>query len=110
MAEGYDWSVTNHVVGSGRNVVDVPLPPACGLTFVLKDGEATVLFEWDWVRLQEVDGEGRSEVFSGTRVSVTNSGTYRITWKAIPGFKPVPPQDVFIPSGTWVPVVIQLKR
>jgi len=108
-SEGYHWGRAAPVLQAGRNAVDIVLFPACGLTFVLKDGAATVPFEREWVRLEDLGGRGYVRGSSTTGVSVSESGTYRVHW-TIPGFKPVPSTDVFVPPRTWVPMVVQLKR
>ena len=87
---------------------------ACGIRFVLKEGSASI--PWDWskhrVRIQQKDGPGE-EIGSASsgkeyRALVSQPGTYSVNFESISGYNPVPAQDVEVKPREFADVTITL--
>ena len=99
----------------GVNEFTFPIVRSSGVRIVLKDGEATIPWRWEHgVRLLQIGGSGRDWAGGGMGdsaahcLTVTNPGRYRVTFREVPGYRPVAPFEVEIPAGEMVDLVIPL--
>lgn len=100
---------------AGRNEFVLRLERLCGLTAILRDGDAVIPWEDDDPP-ELVPAEGQEEYYSWTRngrsitLHQTQPGHYRLKVPAVDGYEPVPDELVRLEKGVVKEHVIQLRR
>lgn len=94
-------------------VLRVKRPIAASI--VLRDGDVvTPLPDEARVSAEAIEGDGRLTAWkqpsSGLLLQFDRSGRYRLHLPDVPGFEPVPPQEINVARGTPTEVVIALVR
>jgi hypothetical protein len=93
--------------------VTLPVTPSGRVAIVLREGQARVPVDEDWVQeVRAVEGSGESCLWAHREgaycIWVTEPGHYRVTFHDIPGYAPVEPREVDIEAGKSTPLEIQL--
>jgi hypothetical protein len=110
-----------HVIEARLPVLEhtLSLEPACGFRLRLRDG--TTLVPWPvsfgyQVDSQQIGGDGEGWIQdqdaheTETRFVVTAPGRYRLALPEIPGYAPIPVQEVEVPAGRFVQLDVELVR
>lgn len=95
-----------------RTVVTLPMRREAGCElYLFEDGEARTPWPFGLLpELEALDAGGAPAYLRGNRYAVRAPGRYRIALPALPGFEPVPPQDVVVGAGEWTRVEFRLRR
>ena len=112
---GYQQASQTFEVDAGANELTLHLERSQGIRVVLRDGDAVVRSRLlTPYRAEQIDGIGESVSWGaadgGIIVGVSKPGRYRVTVPDVDGFEPVPVQEVEVPAGETVELVIELKR
>jgi hypothetical protein len=94
------------------------LDPACG--FVLRLRHGTTLLSWPFsfgyeIEAGQVDGAGRAKLGDQdaneieARFVATAPGRYRLELPRIPGYTPIPPQEILVPPEGFVRLDVELR-
>lgn len=109
--EGFAHTSENVEVVRGVNRFTLRIQRACGVRVEVYDGETPVpLSDYDMFEIKAVEHDGRATASSNTWSQVSAPGRYRVTFKSLTGFQPVPPQEVTIPAGEMIDVRVNLER
>ncbi len=99
----------------GRQAFDFVVSRNVGFTLALRDGETKLPLSWGSLdEPREVGGDGTIVCLGmdarGMLVAVTRPGRYRFTVPAVPGYEPIPEQEVLVPEQGFAEHVVQLVR
>jgi hypothetical protein len=104
-------------VGSGRTEVRLEVARFSRVTLDLRDGETSVRWEGLWTLEAHYLEDETTRPIPSVGISNTHPlfllerpGRYRFVIPDIPGFAPIPPQDLTVIPGTSIDHVIQLVR
>jgi hypothetical protein len=118
--ESCDWDLVGQLTPEllpGRQELDLVLLRACG--FVLRFRDGTGFVSWGSAvdpSVVRLDGEGGAHGWStssgntGRQHRVSAPGLYRLTFPALEGYEPVPPVELMIEAGEFVPYTVDLVR
>jgi hypothetical protein len=110
-AEGYTHADERVEVQPGPNRFTLRIERASGVRVELYDGAVSVPHGGHRAfTIEAVDHDGRRSRFSDTWSYVSKPGVYRVTFRDVPGYRPLPPQVVTIPAGEIVTVRGNLER
>jgi hypothetical protein len=87
---------------------------------VLRVRHETMVLPWPFtfgygIEARRTDGEGRAQLTEQdaneleTRFTATAPGRYRLELPIIPGYAPIPPQEIVVPSEGFVRHDVELR-
>lgn len=100
---------------AGRNEITLEFSPSCGIVLSFHDGENQLPWEGDWmVYPQGVEEDGAATGWSQDgrtlRIMLSKPGLYRFDVPEVPGYEPLPPQEVWVAAGEFVEHRLALVR
>ncbi len=110
-----NYAFSNKIIDvqPGQNDHTVQMTRSCGLAFELREGDHLVPWP-DGVdaTVEAIEGKGRSTSrhwgASRIRMGVSEPGLYRLEITDIPGYEPIPDQEVRIWAGEFTELLIEL--
>lgn len=99
----------------GRNEITLEFSPSCGLVLSILDGESRLPWDSAWM-LEPLAAEGPGAATGWTqdgktlRIMLSEPGLYRFEMPVVPGYEPLPPQEVWVGEGEFVEHPMQLVR
>jgi hypothetical protein len=101
---------------AGSQSIHLGLKRAEGILLGLREGETILALPDVDVRIVAVEGEGQGDLVYEDEESleqryvVTAAGRYRVELDVPAGYQPLAPVEVDIPPGTFLPLVLEVRR
>lgn len=113
--EGLQFVSEKIEVRPGLNDIRLTMTVACGVEFELYDGADRLPWPQGLhVELEEPGGDGAATSWTwldfGMRIVVSHAGGYRLTLGEVPGYQPIPPQELQIRPGMMLRHDVLLTR